>query len=196
MHEIVPGIYHWSTFHAPIRSRVSSYFIAPAGIVIDPKIPETGIESLPGRPEQIVLTIGLHDRDAGAFAETFGTPIRVPREGMERVRGVFEATPYQDGDELAAGVRAIAIGHLAPDEYALHIEAGEGALSFADGLINSRGLGFVPDSLMGPDPEAVKRGLIGAFAGLLELRFDALLFAHGDPVASGGHAALRAFVTD
>src|SRR5581483_838637 len=54
VHEIVPGIYHWSTFHAPIRSRVSSYFIAPAGIVIDPKIPETGIESLPGRPEQIV----------------------------------------------------------------------------------------------------------------------------------------------
>jgi hypothetical protein len=59
-----------------------------------------------------------------------------------------------------------------------------------------RGLSFVPDELMGEDPEAVKRGLLAAFARLLELDFDALLLAHGDPVPRGGKAALRRFVEE
>ena len=44
------------------------------------------------------------------------------------------------------------------------------------------------------DPDGTKRGLREAYAGLLELDFDTLLLAHGDPVVSGGREALRAFV--
>ena len=46
------------------------------------------------------------------------------------------------------------------------------------------------------DPEQTKAGLRGAYGRLLELDFDLLLLAHGDPVVSGGNAALRAFVGD
>ncbi len=35
--EIASGVFPWSSFHAPIGTHVSSYVIAPAGIVIDPK---------------------------------------------------------------------------------------------------------------------------------------------------------------
>ena len=40
-------------------------------------------------------------------------------------------------------------------------------------------LAFVPDSLMGDDPEGVRRGVTAALRALLDHDFDALLFAHG-----------------
>jgi hypothetical protein len=194
MQEILPGLYHWSTFHQPIGTMVSSYYHEPAKVAIDPKIPEQGLEALPSSPEQVVLTIGLHDRDAAKFAAAFDAPIRVPAPALERLGDSLAAEPFHDGEEIVPGVRAIAIGAIAPDEFALHIALGEGALAFADGLINYGGLGFVPDNLLGEDAEQVKRGLIEAFRGLIDLEFDHLLFAHGDPLIGGGKAALRAFL--
>ena len=41
---------------------------------------------------------------------------------------------------------------------------------------------------MGDDPEGVKRGLHESLRRLLDEDFDALLFAHGEPMANGGHA--------
>jgi hypothetical protein len=82
----------------------------------------------------------------------------------------------------------------APRETALHIDLGEGLLSFADGLINHGRLGFVSDGLLGDDPEGVKRGLRDAFRALLDRDFDSLLFAHGNPLLGGGKQALREFV--
>ena len=194
MREILPGLYHWSTFHAPIRTNVSSCLYEPAHVAIDPKVPEEGLEALPSAPSQIILTIGLHDRDATEFSRAFDAPIRVPAPALERIADSMTVTPYSDGEEIAPGVRAIEIGQIAPDEFALHIAVAEGALSFADGLINYGGLGFVPDHLMGDDAESIKRGLLAKFRGLLELDFDHLLFAHGEPMIGGGKDALRAFV--
>ncbi|HZU40070.1 MAG TPA: hypothetical protein VE992_03410 [Solirubrobacteraceae bacterium] len=193
MREILPGVWHWSTFHEPIGRPVSSYYVEPAHAVIDPKVPDEGLDALPGRPELVVLTIGLHHRDAAVFAETFGIPIRSSHEADERLGGRLVVQPFHDGEALAPGISAIRIGQIAPDEYALHVSAGEGALSFADGLVNYDGLRFVPDSLLGEDPEAVKRGLRACFRELLSREFDHLLFAHGEPMIGGGKAALRAF---
>ena len=44
------------------------------------------------------------------------------------------------------------------------------------------------------EPEQTKRGLREAYRGLLELDFDLLLLAHGDPVVGGARDALREFV--
>ena len=54
-------------------------------------------------------------------------------------------------------------------------------------------LQFVPDPLM-DEPEQTKRGLRDAYRGLLDLDFDLLLLAHGEPVVEGARDALRAFV--
>jgi hypothetical protein len=194
MHEIRPGLYHWSTFHGPIGAPVSSYFVEPAGVVIDPKVPDGGLDALPGTPQQVVMTTGLHDRDVQRFADAFGIPIRAPREARDRLGDALAFEPFDDHDEVAPGVTAIRVGRLCPDEYALHIAVGEGAISFADALMHYGGeLGFVPDGLLGDDPEAVKAGLMEAFRGILTRDFDHLLFAHGDPLVGGGKAALRAF---
>jgi hypothetical protein len=195
MREIFPGVVHWSMFHDPIGMRVSSYYVQPAGIVIDPKLPEAGL-TLPVRPQQVVLTSGLHHRDAALVAEQFGIPIRAPREAVQRLGGSLEVETFSQGDEIAPGVIAIRIGRLCDDEYALHIAVDKGAIAFADGLHRyGEALGFFSDDLLGDDPKAVKEGLKQAFHGLLERDFDHLLFAHGEPLVGGGKAALREFVT-
>jgi hypothetical protein len=57
-------------------------------------------------------------------------------------------------------------------------------------------LRFMPDGLLGDDPEGVKRGLLAALGRILaEQEFDALLLAHGAPRATGGRAELEAFVS-
>ena len=196
MREITPGIFHWTTLHEPIGARVSSYLVPAAGIVIDPKVPGEGLDALPEKPQQVVLTTGLHDRDAQQFAEAFDIPIRAPREALSRLGDTLEVTTFGDGDEVAPGVTAIHIGKLADDEYALHLAVGAGAIAFADGLNRyGESLAFFSDDLLGDDPQGVKRGLKQAFEGLLVREFDTLLFAHGEPLAVGGKAALRDFVT-
>jgi hypothetical protein len=192
--EIIPGIFHWSVFHQPIGVEVSSYYVAPAAIVIDPKVPEQGLDSVPGRPQQVVLSTGLHHRDAPQFAEAFDIPVRAGGQAAERLGDRLPIEPFNDGDEVAPGVTAIHIGEIAPDEYALHVAVGEGAIVFADAL-NHYGdaLGFFNDDLLGEDPDRVKAGLKRAFSGLLARDFDHLLFAHGEPLVGGGKAALRRF---
>ena len=60
-------------------------------------------------------------------------------------------------------------------------------------MVNYGALGFVPDEYLGDHPEMIKRGLRDAYARLLDQPFDALLLAHGDPIATGGKDALREF---
>ncbi len=195
MREIIPGVFHWTTFHQPIRARVSSYYVQAAGIVIDPKVPEDGLEALPSEPQQVVLTSGHHDRDSQRFADTFGVPIRASREADEYLGGELEIETFADGDELAPGVTAIHMGKIADDESALHIDANGGAIAIADALNHWGGeLAFMRDSLLGDDPEGVKRGLLQSFGGLLTRDFDHLLFAHGEPLVGGAKSALRRFV--
>ena len=92
---------------------------------------------------------------------------------------------------MAPGITAHEVGSICPDDAALHIDAGIGFLAFADGLVRVRGaLSFVPDWLMGDDPDGVMEGLVESFGRLLELDFDGLLFAHGEPLVGGGKEAL------
>ncbi len=57
-------------------------------------------------------------------------------------------------------------------------------------------LAFVPDYLMGKNPEAVKRGLQKVFLGHLHRKFDHLLLAHGKPVINDAKETLRKFLQD
>src|SRR5438128_1785756 len=83
MREVLPGVFHWTAFHKPIHAWVSSYYVQRAGVVVDPKVPEEGLEVLPGAPQQVLLTSGHHDRDAQLFADAFAIPIRASREAAE-----------------------------------------------------------------------------------------------------------------
>src|SRR5665213_330789 len=78
--ELLPGLYHWTAFHPGIGSRVSSYYVEPPGVVLDPKLPDDGSDPLPGPVTQILLTSGHHTRDAAELAERLSVGVSASQE--------------------------------------------------------------------------------------------------------------------
>jgi hypothetical protein len=205
MREIVPGLFHWTAFHPRIRSEVSSYYLRD-GVLIDPLLPADGfdvgddpIEWLAehGPPRAVLLSNRHHYRDSGRLVDAFGIPVRASRPGMHEFSEEQRVEPFDFGDELEGGVITHEVGAICPDETALEIPAAR-AVAIADGLVRfdapDAPLGFVPDWLLGDDPEEVKRGLRASFERLLELDFEHLLLAHGLPAVGDGKKRLREFL--
>jgi hypothetical protein len=197
MDEILPGVFHWTAFHEGIGQEVHSHYAAGARALIDPMLPSEGLDWFEGdrRPEVILLTNRHHYRQSGRFVEAFGCAVLCHQEGLhEFASGGPDVGGFAPGDEVAPGVVVREVGAICPDEAALHI-VDAGALSVADGVIGGEsGLEFVPDFLLGDDPEEVKRGLCDAYAKLAgECEFHALLMAHGAPIPEGARELLLDF---
>lgn len=198
MEEISPGLWHWTARHPHIGMVVSSYYLAGERVLIDPLIPPEGLDwfSAPGaEPRHILLTNRHHDRDSWRLVQEFGCEVHCIANGCHELEGRGPVTPFRFGDELPGGIAAHEVGAICPDETALHIPAHR-ALAVADGVVRwpgVDGLTFVPDSLM-DEPVQTRRQLRAAYDRLLELDFDRLLLAHGEPVTEDARGALRAFV--
>jgi hypothetical protein len=195
--EIAPGLWHWTARHEHIESEVSSYYLQRERVLIDPMIPAPGLEWFEehGTPEHILLTNRHHDRHAWRLREAFGATVHCVREGLHELEGRGPVEPFSFGDELPGGIVVHEVDAICPDETALHLPAYR-ALACADGVVRWRGddeLAFVPDQLM-DDPEGTKAGLRDAYRNLLDLDFEHLLLAHGNPIVGGGKEALRAFL--
>jgi hypothetical protein len=199
MDEILPGLLHWTAFRDTIGTDVHSYLHAPSGTVLDPMVPPEGLEALAAHEvRRVVLTNRHHYRHADAYRNRFGATVHCHEAGLHEFGPEQDVRGFAWGDELAPGVLALEVGVLCPEETAIHLDGGGGALAFADALTRSRdgAFGFFSDSLLGDDPPAVRAGLREAFARLARERgFDALLLAHGEPVRSGARERLAAFAT-
>lgn len=193
---VVSGLLHYSCLHAKIKQPVHSYYVASARVVIDPMAPDGIVEVLraAGGVDRVVLTNRHHYRGAGVLAEAFGCPVHAPVSGLHEFEAGPDVVGYEWGETVAEGVVAHELGAICPDDGAIHIDAGPGALALADAVVGwVDGLAFVPDFLM-DDPEIVKATTLQRLEALLGLEFDALLLAHGEPIASNAKAALRAFL--
>ena len=207
MREITPGLFHWTAFHHGINKDVSSYFLSDGGVLIDPLLPagvfEGGTDPLDwlrrhGPPRAILLSNRHHYRDSGRLVEAFSIPVYASEPGMHEFSPEQRVQPFQFGDELPGGVVAHEVGVICPDETALEIPSAR-ALALADGLVRfdslDSAIGFVPDYLLGDDPDSVKTGLRQALERLLELDFEHVLVAHGSPLVGDGKEQLREFVS-
>jgi hypothetical protein len=197
MEEVIDGVIHWKAVHPKIGIEVGCHFVVGSGTAIDPLIPAEGIEWFDERGvERIVLSNRHHLRQAPEIAERFGCPILCHESGLHEFEGGPAVEGFAFGDRLADDVVALEIDAICADDTVLRIEAGGGALLFADSLINYGGIGFVSDRHLGDDPEAVKALIREKAAALLDepFEFEHLLFAHGEPLTGGGREALRAFL--
>ena len=195
--EILPRLYHWTSYHEGIGRDVSSYYLADGATLVDPMVPEGGLDWFRdhGGPAAVVLTNRHHYRHSARFVEAFGCPVHCHEAGLHEFEGGPRVEGFSFGDRVAPGILALEMDAICAEDTALHLDVGGGALAFADALIRYGGnLGFVPDVHMGDDPEAVKRGVRESLRRLIEREFDHLLFAHGEPLVGGGKAALRRFV--
>lgn len=196
MREIVPGLWHWTSQHPNIGQEVSSHYLPAAATVLDPLAPVGGIDTVAelGPIDHVVLSCRHHDRDHAAFVERFGAAFHVSEAGVHEYEGE-EVESYAIGDTVVPGIAAVANGPIAPDDMVLRLDVEGGALLFADSLRSADGeLSFMPDFLLGDDPDRVRADITSALEGLLDLEFEHLLFAHGDPIVGGGHERLAAFV--
>ncbi|MEA2353813.1 MAG: hypothetical protein QOJ14_2227 [Thermoleophilaceae bacterium] len=191
--EIIPGLLHWTAPHPNIGFDVSSHFVIGSRTLIDPLLPDGGIE-LGAEPERIVLSTRHHRRSI----EEFDCPIFCHESGLHEFEKGPAVQGFAWGDQLAPDVKALEVDAISPDETGLLIDAGGGALLLADAAMHYVDeVHFVPDQYMvdeGDDPEPVKLAIREALSKLLDLEFDALLFAHGSPIPTGGKEALRRFV--
>ena len=196
MQEIVAGVWHWTATHPNTGSEVSSYWVRPARAVIDALLPEEGIEAFAQEPpERVLLSNRHHLRNGEAFVEQFGSVIECSKPGLHEFEDGPTVQGFDFGDEVAPGVQAFEVGAICPDESALLIGDAR-ALAIADGIRHYDGnMDFFADWLLGDDPDGVKAGLRASYRRLLdlELDFDNLLFAHGEPIVGGGREALREF---
>jgi hypothetical protein len=203
---IVPGVFHWTATHPRIRTEVSSYYLAETGVLIDPLLPEEGFEGGQdpiawlrerGPPTAILLSNRHHYRHSGRLVDAFQIAVYASEPGMHEFKAGQGVEPFRFGDQLPGGVITHGVGALCPDETALEIPSVR-AVALADSLVRfdrlDGALGFVPDWLLGDDPEGVKAGLRAAFGRLLELDFEHLLLAHGLPIVGEGKERFRKFV--
>jgi len=200
MEEILPGIYHWTQAHPKIKIDVSSYYLKPERVLIDPLIPNEGLEWFAEcPPENIYLSIRHHYRHCGEFEKEYGCTVWCVEQGMHEFTTGEAVRAFHFGDMLPGKVKAIEIGSICPDEGALYIEREGGCVVLADGCVRMKGgaLQFVPDALLGADPAAVKDGLKAAYLSLME-EYDFLhvLLSHGGPMIGDGRVQLEAFIAD
>jgi hypothetical protein len=203
--EVLPGVQHWTSVHPAIQIAVSSYLLDGARTLLDPLLPEEGLEWFEQRaaPERVLLTNRLHTRHTQQFVDAFGCEVWINREGLNHFGPAgeirdFVPRGFEAGATLPGEIQSYAVGALCPDETAFLVPGPEPALAIADGVVRDGDgpLTFVPDFLMGDDPEAVKRGLKAAYRCILDLDvdFDHLLLAHGQPWIGGAREALHELV--
>src|ERR1700744_1710785 len=195
MDEIAPGLWHWTAIRERIGAEVSSYYLESERVIVDPMIPSEGLDFFDARgaPEHVVLTNRHHDRDAWRLREAFGCTVHCIRNGLHELEGRGPVEPFDFGAELPGEIHVYEVDAICPDETALYVPRHR-ALAVADGVVRWRRgdpLQFVPDSLM-DDPAQTKERLREAYRGLLELDFELLLLAHGDPITTDARDALRA----
>ena len=204
MREVLPGLHHWSTPHPRIKLEVSSYWLEPHGVAIDPLLPPgPGIDwfrEQPVPPRAVLLSNRHHYRDSGALVEEFGATVHCTAAGMHEFDEGQPVQAFEPGDQLPGGAIGFEIGGICPDDTAL-VLPDQRAVVLADAVVRWEGtkqagpLRFVPDSLMG-DPENDKVAIVAGLERLLsEVDFDHLLLAHGGPLVGDGREQLQRFAT-
>lgn len=198
INEILRGLVNWSAFHEGIKSTVYSSFVLQSGTLIDPMVPEEGLDAIGAlaTPQRVVLTNRHHYRHSAQFAKRFGCPVLCHQEGLHAFDGDRPVQGFSFGEALADDVQTLKLASISPEETTLCLDLEQKALSFADGLTRRQDgrLAFMPDKLLGEHPQEVRQGLSRNLRAMLDEDFDALLFAHAEPLISGGHEQLEIFL--
>jgi glyoxylase-like metal-dependent hydrolase (beta-lactamase superfamily II) len=198
--QLAPGLWRWTAWHEEWRAQVGCVYYETGGGVclIDPLVPPEDRERFRraldrdvarvGGPVDVLLTIFWHARSARELAERYGARVRAPsRARAAAARRAGDVLPLRPGDVLAGDVEAHDSGR--PGEV-LYLLPAAGALVAGDVLLGAEGGGLrlCPASWLpagrGHD------GVRAALGPLAEQPIERVLVSHGEPVRTGGAAAL------
>jgi hypothetical protein len=188
--EIAPGLRRWTAWHEEWEEGVGSVALESRDglILFDPLDPPPDLS----RPEHVLLTVFWHGRSTrGLKAGRVWASSRSARP--LRNRGVNVSDVFRAGDELPAGIeafqtaRANEVVFWLPDQRAVvvgDVMLGAGARPRA----TQDPLRLCPERWLG---KATHDDLRATLRPLLERPVELVLTAHGEPVLTGGRAALE-----
>jgi len=181
----------WSVYDPEICTHITSNAIlTPHGWwLVDPSpIQEQALKSfLRNKPLLgILLTNENHERVAYELA----AQVHLSIHAHEAASGQMWKSPecfFRDGDELKGGLKVLHLPGASDGESSFH-DAKNRVLLMGDALINLKetGFAFLPDKYC-KDPLLAKKSL----QRLLDLEFDTMTFAHGEPLASNPKQQLQ-----
>ena len=186
-----PGLFHWQGYEPAVKCDCSSTaVVTPSGLIFIDPIPlaEEALKELVAEsfstPAAVVLTSGNHQRESLALAKRFGIPVFAPDDAGD---DIIADQRFQSGDPVA-GMESIGLPGFGPGETAFIYE---GALIFGDALINlePEGLRLLPEKY-----RENKKQSLRSLAALKNLKPQALLFAHGNPIVKDASGSLATLV--
>ena len=197
MKEIVPGFWSWAVFNQERGMNFNGHLVVDGRgcVLIDPPVmsPQDLEQAVSlGPPSAILITNRHHTRDAMTPAGHFKIRILVHELDAQSLPATVRlGGVYNDGEQLPAGLTAIGLrDQKSPGECAL-LHPASGVLILGDALIGKPAgqLNLLPAEKYG-DVDKARAGI----RRLLDFRFDSVLVGDGDPVLTGGHAAVEAFL--
>jgi hypothetical protein len=218
MHEITPGIFHWTARHPSWRStveEVQSYALVVDGalVLVDPLLPphsdprrssllmELDTRAGDARRVHVIVVSPYHTRSAEDLARRWRDSRPTALWGHARVRARFAHADTElheiprgggtDGAPFAGDLaRAFVISRPARQETPVYLPRAR-ALAFADAVVgDGTGLRVWNETDIGHD--SLRGRLHPTLAPLLDLDLAHVLVTHGPPVIDSGHAALAA----
>ena len=186
-----PGLFHWQGYEPAVKCDCSSTaVVTPSGLIFIDPIPlaEEALKELVAEsfstPAAVVLTSGSHQRESLALAKRFGIPVFAPKDAGD---DIIADQRFRSGDPVAA-MESIGLPGFGPGETAFIYE---GALIFGDALINlePEGLRLLPEKY-----RENKKQSLRSLAALKNLKPQALLFAHGNPIVKDASGSLATLV--
>jgi glyoxylase-like metal-dependent hydrolase (beta-lactamase superfamily II) len=194
--ELAPGLWRWTAWHEEWRDHVSCVYaeLDEDVVLVDPLVPPEDADRFlraldrdverAGGSVHVLLTLFYHARSAKELAGRYGAEVWAPsRAGAAAERRAGPVKRFRPGDALPGGIEAFASGR--PSEVVLLLPGG--TLAVGDALLGGP-LRLCPDSWVGKGGQAAVRE---ALRPLAQLPVERVLTSHGEPVRTGGRAALQ-----
>lgn len=198
---IAPGLWRWTGYHEEWREDVGSvYYESADGVVIvDPIVPpedtarfwaalDRDVEAV-GKGVHVLVTVFWHTRSTRELVERYSARVWAPARGKQAIaRRAGSVTDAFGADErLPAGI--VAFGTARANEVVYWIPEHDAVVP-GDVLLGAPegGIRLCPKSWL---PERTSQAeLAASLRPLLDLPVERVLVSHGEPILSGGHAAL------
>jgi hypothetical protein len=182
---VAPGLRRWTAWHDEWKQEVASLALETRDdglVLIDPLDPPAELRSA----DHVLVTVFWHGRSTRDLdARRVWAPTRSAQP--LRNRNVDVTDPFRAGDDLPGGIHAVQTARVSEVVYWLPEQR---AVVAGDVLLGSP-LRLCPESWLG---KATHDDLRESLRPLLELPVERVLVSHGEPVSSGGHAALEALL--
>jgi|SRR5579871_4360875 len=193
--EVAKNLHGWASFHSQWKVDFNSYALKTSeGVVlVDPlKLEPESVKQLEaiGEPIAIFLTNAHHDRDADWFRKQYGIQVYAHEKAKADCDTKIDIL-LMDGERLPGNLKAVHLPGSSAGETAFHSKISGGIVLVGDTLLNQRekGLSLLADAYLEDKKQTLK-----SLQKLLELEFNIVTFAHGDPIVQNAKNRITHFL--